>query len=112
MLNQTQSKLSIIKLTAAFLAILGFATTSHATSPFAQNDAVKVTHSAKGEKSKCGEGKCGANEKVAQTEEANKAEATETTETTENTETTEKKCGDAKATEKKCGDAKAEKKCG
>ena len=88
MLNQTQSKLSILKLTATFLAILGFATISNAASPFAQNDAVNATHSIKGEKGKCGEGKCGANKKAAHAAEA------------------------AEAAEKKCGDAKAEKKCG
>jgi len=83
MINQSKSKISFITFAAMIFAIFGFATIAQSsTSPFAQNDIDNSAQLVKGEKKKCGEGKCG--DKKA-----------------------EKKCGEGK-----CGDKKAEKKCG
>ena len=80
MLKQTQSKLALI---ATLFAIFGMVSISSAsTSPFAQNSA-DTTQVTKGDKKKCGEGKCG-----------------------------DKKAAKDKKADKKCGDKKADKKCG
>lgn len=103
MIKSNKTYLTISLLAFALMVFTSIAQSSN--SPFAQVDKNQTSFVVKGEKGKCGEGKCGNNKPA-------KAVATETTQEEPAETTTEKKCGEGKCGDKKTEKKKDKKKCG